>query len=1759
MYWHRIVKFAVAVLFALLLLVGSLWGGSTRSAHASGASVPFICDGTVFISRGNSTSSTLFAVDSTTKPFTLNPLTGAETFQYNTIGFNIVDGLIYGLVRSVDPPNYEKNQFMSIDAAGNIINYGLADVNPSNSYSGDVSTDGIFYMIAGNKIYAYDTQSPDFPKIEAGYPKSLSINTNPADLAFNPADGLLYGIAGTRLVVIDTMGTVTRTSTSVPSGANYTPIKSAGASWFDASGTFFAYQNSGSIYKIDTDTAESVLVSTATKVSTNDGTGCAYAPIITKRPIPEQTIPGQTVTWRFDVTNGLQTQTMTVGISDTLPAGFTFVDATLNINGAVNNGTANAYGGTDFLDIDGIVLPAGGAIAITIDALVSFDVTEGTYYNQGYLTDLFPSFGGVKPSDYPKTPELDDPTPVEIIASAEIDLQKTLLSNADGDGSGDVSVDDVLTFQFVSTNQGAVRLRNVAITDTLTGVSPLDCAPNTPVDLLPLESITCTATYTVTQSDINNGSINNSALVAGLDPSGDVVFDEDVASVSAEIDPSITLSKTLYTYVDADTSSSITEGDTLWYRTYATNNGNVTLYNAFISDPQAIFSNCEAITQPFTLVPDQTEFCRFAHVVTAQNITDGIFINTATVTATVASGQVVKDSDTTSTLTPFEPSLELVKQLSSNADEDATSTVSLNDTLMYSFTVTNDGDSTLTNVTLTDTLPNLSALSCSVSLPTTLNQAESFACTATYQVTQTDVDAGVVNNTAVVTGTSTTFGAVLTDQSLATVPIPRTPAIDLTKTMINNADEDGSNTVTKADTLTYRFVSQNIGNVTLSNVTVSDPMSGLSALSCSPALGSSLTPNASMTCTATYTVQQADIDNGLIINEAATTGSAPDGATVTDNDKETVEAEQDPGISLDKSYTSNEDEDGSGTVNLNDTLNFAFSAENIGNTTLTNVTITDTLMGVSGLACSPAMPATLLPSETIDCTASYTVQQSDIDFGKVVNKAIAYGTDPNGGIEDDEDVVGVTTPQNPSLTLDKTRIGSGDVALNEIVTYQLVATNDGDVTLTNAIISETLAGVSPLSCTPTMPTALAPGASITCTATYTVTQTDVNNGTIDNVATVIGTDPLDNQHVITDDLSVVADQVPSITLDKIWTSGFDADSSGGFSAGDTLTYTFSVQNDGSVTLFSVTVSDPLPDMSAVTCLPAQGSTLLPGETMSCTASYVVKSADEAAGKVVNTATVAGQDINGNVISDSDTETVPPEVEAQIDLVKAMIGNNDPDGNGLPTISDTITYVFTATNPVTVTLTDVQIVDPMSGLSVLNCDAPAPVTLTFNATLRCTATYTITQADVDRGYIANTATVTGTDPFILPVTDVAVETVPVPQRLDIQLDKSYVNADGDASGSVTVGDTITFTLHYTNAGYLSLDSTLVDPLSGLSSLNCLPALPKTLAYRETGRCTATYTVTQADIDEGYVRNTATITGTAVTSEVDTDVDSEFLIAVSQSPAVVITKSVAAISDPDSSGSTTAGDVISYVFTATNTGNVTLFGTIITDTKSGLSPLVCTPTMPLDLAPNGSIQCTAFYTVTQADADLGVVRNTATVEGTSPQGDGISAESSVATPVAHQPSIALTKTYDGYQDLENLGTLGAGDQLTFTLTITNDGDVMLSNVILTDTLDGAVVSNCTKMPYTMLNIGESFSCTVTYTVTILDVEARTVTNTAQVSGVSQLNQTVSASDSAVSEMMFPEPTNVRLRSSGAAFDVTGRWVRLVGVLLLVGMLGWGSVRR
>ena len=143
----------------------------------------------------------------------------------------------------------------------------------------------------------------------------------------------------------------------------------------------------------------------------------------------------------------------------------------------------------------------------------------------------------------------------------------------------------------------------------------------------------------------------------------------------------------------------------------------------------------------------------------------------------------------------------------------------------------------------------------------------------------------------------------------------------------------------------------------------------------------------SLTCTGSYTVTQADIDNdgggdGDIDNVA----TADSNETGPDTDDETVPVLSSPGLNLDKTGVFNGGTDG--FADVGDLITYTFVVTNTGNTTLHNVSVTDPKVPV--ITCPGGNPIpSLAVGASVTCTGTYAITQADIDAGSVYNLAIA--------------------------------------------------------------------------------------------------------------------------------------------------------------------------------------------------------------------------------------------------------------------------------------------------------------------------------------------------------------------------------------------------------------------------------------------------------------------------------------------------------------------------------------------------------------------------------------------------------------------------------------------------------------------------------------------------------------------------------------------------------------------------------------------------
>src|SRR5439155_1616414 len=199
--------------------------------------------------------------------------------------------------------------------------------------------------------------------------------------------------------------------------------------------------------------------------------------------------------------------------------------------------------------------------------------------------------------------------------------------------------------------------------------------------------------------------------------------------------------------------------------------------------------------------------------------------------------------------------------------------------------------------------------------------------TSGHAVTLAEVDAAAVINTVNVSGTPP-VGANVNATDTVTTPVTQTPHIKVVKSLDHYTDADLSGAITRGDTLFYKFVVTNDGDVTLNSVSVTDATFAL-GMSCP---GASLAPGASMICTTTsgQVVTLAEADAAKVVNTVNVSGTSPVGANVNATDTVTTPVAQTPHIKVVKSIDRYTDADGSGTITRGDTLFYKFVVSNDG-------------------------------------------------------------------------------------------------------------------------------------------------------------------------------------------------------------------------------------------------------------------------------------------------------------------------------------------------------------------------------------------------------------------------------------------------------------------------------------------------------------------------------------------------------------------------------------------------------------------------------------------------------------------------------------------------------------------------------------------------------------------------------------------------------------------------------------------------------------
>ena len=194
-------------------------------------------------------------------------------------------------------------------------------------------------------------------------------------------------------------------------------------------------------------------------------------------------------------------------------------------------------------------------------------------------------------------------------------------------------------------------------------------------------------------------------------------------------------------------------------------------------------------------------------------------------------------------------------------------------------------------------------------------------------------------------------------------------------------------------------------------------------------------------------------------------------------------------------------------LSLGDVIDYTITVTNTGNMTLINVVVSDNNANISGNNNLGNMVAGQI--ETL--YASHVVTQEDIDNGSVSNSAVAQGffngaliidasddidpDSPSGG--DDPTITHIAQyPQISVVKDDQLPNTPQNLNVGDVITYQILVTNTGNVTLNLVNITDNNATI--ISGNPVMN--LEPGTTHVVTADHTVTQADIDAGQVSNQA-----------------------------------------------------------------------------------------------------------------------------------------------------------------------------------------------------------------------------------------------------------------------------------------------------------------------------------------------------------------------------------------------------------------------------------------------------------------------------------------------------------------------------------------------------------------------------------------------------------------------------------------------------------------------------------
>ena len=639
-------------------------------------------------------------------------------------------------------------------------------------------------------------------------------------------------------------------------------------------------------------------------------------------------------------------------------------------------------------------------------------------------------------------------------------------------------------------------------------------------------------------------------------------------------------------------------------------------------------------------------------------------------------------------------------------------------------------------------------------------------------------------------------------------------------------------------------------------------------------------------------------------------------------------------------------------------------------------------------------PASLAPRTRATFNASYTIPLDSC--GPYVDTLVAQGTSSCGSLVTDSTVVACAGTNAPSIRVTKA-CPTEPVPPGGTLTYTGTVTNTGNVTLTNVMVVNSIPAANTVVFGPVD---LAPGIGAAFVGSYTV-PLDACGPYADTVV-ASGADKCFGR-VVTSSATTTCPgtSAPAISITQACPANPTA-------IGSALLFTATVVNTGNITLTNVVVTGDRPTPGTTVLLIA---TLAPGASTNFTGSFIVPGNLDAC-SISHTLQVTGRNkCTGTTVTQS-----APVVCPVIPAPAITVSRNCPTTAVAP--GGTLAFTGSVVNGGNVTLSNIVVTinRPTAGTVVHTVASLAP-----GATVAYTGSYTVPFDDCS---VTDTVTVTAVDRCGTQVSNSSTTTCPITTTPSVAISRICPEAP------VAPGDPMPLLGWVTNTGNVTLTNlTLV---VDYPEANTLFFGPVTLAPGASAGFIGSFTV-PTNYSSCTIASTVTARANNKCTGVSVSASSVISCQVLTAPKIWVSKVCPAI--PPAPG-------MPFVFTGTvmNLGNVALTNIVVMNDRPASNTVVFAARL---LAPGQSTNFTASY-ITPSNCCS--VCDTLTATGVD-QCTGLSVQdsSTALCPVQFTPLIRITKTCPTKASLP-------GELLTYTGTISNAGNITLTEVVVYNSMTG-----------------------------------------------------------------------------------------------------------